>query len=111
MQRPGLLVSAICERFAPALLPYHCRELVEMLAELKCVELLKFPTNNCEERCGLFSKRNADYIDVCHDVTILDDNNIVIVEPKVNAITILGQFIGERRYDVADIYQCPCHPK
>ena len=108
MQRPGLFVSAICERFAPALQPQHCRELVELLAEIKCVELQKFV--KIEQKCALFSKRSTNELKFSSEVTMVDGNDIVIMERSVNAIAILGQFIGERRYDVADIYQCSCHP-
>ena len=109
MQKPGLLVSAVCERFGPALQPQHCRELVEMLEEIKCVELQKLI--NVGPKCGLFTNSNISNVKLTNIVTIIDENDIVIVEPSVNAIAILGQFIGERRYEVADIYQCPCHPK
>ena len=110
MQRPGLVVSSICERFTPALQPQHCRELVELLEEIKCVQLQKF-LNKPRKMSGLFSKSSVDDLMLSNNVTMLDGNDVVIVEPNVNAIAILGQFIGERRYDVADIYQCPCHPK
>ena len=109
MQRPGLLVSSICERFAPALQPQHCRELVEILEEIRCVKLQKFM--NKSPKCGLFTSSNVSDVKLSNNVTITDENEIVIVEPNVNAIAILGQFIGERRYEEADIYQCPCHPK
>ena len=109
MQRPGLLISAICERFGPALPPQHCRELVELLEEIKCVQLQKFIAAG--PRCGLFTNTNISELKLANEVTLIDSNNSVIVEPNVNAIAILGQFIGERRYEVADIYQCPCHPK
>ena len=109
MQRPGLLVSSICERFAPALQPQHCRELVEILEEIRCVELQKF--TNKSPKCGLFTSSKISDVKLSNNVTITDENDIVIVEPNVNAIAILGQFIGERRYEEADIYQCPCHPK
>ena len=109
MQRPGIVVSAICERFGPALQPQHCRELVELLEEIQCVQLQKFI--NIGSKCGLFSEPNISELTLSNDVTIIDGNDIIIVEPNVNAIAILGQFIGERRYEVADIYQCPCHPK
>lgn len=110
MQRPGLVVSAICERFTPALQPQHCRELVELLEEIKCVHLQKFANTKDRQLCGLFTKTSVDEL-TFSNVTMMDGNDVVIVEPNVNAIAILGQFIGERRYDVADIYQCPCHPK
>ena len=42
--------------------------------------------------------------------TILDINDDVMVEPHVDAVVILGQFIGDTQYS-SDIYQCPCHPK
>ena len=109
MQRPGLLISAICERFGPALPPQHCRELVELLEEIKCVQLQKFIRSG--PKCGLFTSTNISELKLTNEVTIIDSNKSVIVEPNVNAIAILGQFIGERRYEVADIYQCPCHPK
>ena len=109
MQRPGLRISAICERFGPALPPQHCRELVELLEEIKCVQLQKF--SNEGPKCGLFTNSNISELKLINEVNIIDSNNSVIVEPNVNAIAILGQFIGERRYEVADIYQCPCHPK
>jgi len=109
MQRPGLLISSICERFGPALPPQHCRELVELLEEIKCVQLQKFIREG--PTCGLFTNTNISELKLTNEVTLIDPNNSVIVEPNVNAIAILGQFIGERRYEVADIYQCPCHPK
>merc|ERR1711981_688826 len=55
MQRPGLRISVICERFGPALPPQHCRELVELLEEIKCVQLQKF-LNKRRQMSGLFSK-------------------------------------------------------
>ena len=109
MQSPGLMISAICERFGPALQPQDCRELVELLQEIKCVELQKFV--NTGAKCGLFTQSTINDMNLTSDVTILDENSEIIVEPNVNAVAILGQFIGERRYEVADIYQCPCHPK
>jgi hypothetical protein len=43
------------------------------------------------------------------DASLLDSNKVIIVEPLVDAIIKLGQFIGDKQYN-SNIYDCPCHP-
>ena len=94
-------------RFAPAIQPYQTRELVEILQEMGCLKLLKV----VKQKCSLFQKSPPlDKAGLLEKATMLDEATDVVVEPCVDAIVILGQFIGEKQY-TADIYQCPCHPK
>ena len=74
------------------------------LQDMGCLNLLKIskPVCNLFQRCAPPFIRKA--------ATILDDPEDIVVEPNVDAIVILGQFIGEKQYS-ADIYQCSCHPK
>ena len=42
--------------------------------------------------------------------TLLDDAEDVATEPAVDAVVRLGQFIGDKKYTVDFVCQCPCHP-
>jgi len=105
MQKPGQPLSNTADRFAPAIQPYHTRELLEILQEMRCLDLVKIS----KPTCSLFKRKSVPVHDTA-PATMLDDAGDIIVEPTVDAIVILGQFIGEKQYS-SDIYQCPCHPK
>ena len=55
---------------------------------------------------GLFSK---SLLPELVKSSILDESSCLIVEPVVDAIIKLGQFIGDKLY-TTNIYNCPCHP-
>ena len=42
--------------------------------------------------------------------SVLDDADDVVTEPSVDAVVRLGQFIGDKKYTVDFVCQCPCHP-
>ena len=42
--------------------------------------------------------------------SLLDEAHDLIVEPGVDAIVRLGQFIGDKLYSVDFACHCPCHP-
>jgi hypothetical protein len=42
--------------------------------------------------------------------TLLDDSESVAAEATVDAVVRLGQFIGDKKYSVDFVCQCPCHP-
>jgi len=104
MQAPGQTISSVAARLCPALQPAHSRELVSILSELGCVELLRLvipppPT--------LFSPPAPV---VLHKASDLDDDREVVVEATVSAVTRLGMFIGEKVYQTDFASHCPCHP-
>jgi len=104
MQAPGQTISSVAARLCPALQPAHARELISILGELGCVELLRLiippaPT--------LFSPPAPVVLQKACD---LDDEKEVVVEATVSAVTKLGMFIGEKVYQTDFASHCPCHP-
>jgi hypothetical protein len=55
---------------------------------------------------GLFTKAELPEL---VNPSMLDSNKVLVVEPTVDAIIKLGQFIGDKQYST-NIYDCPCHP-
>lgn len=104
MQRPGQRIAHTCNRFSPALQPVHCRDLVDFLAELGCVSLFRVSTAG---QSSLFGPRPAVSMVAA---SVLDDADDVVTEPSVDAVVRLGQFIGDKKYTVDFVCQCPCHP-
>jgi len=72
---------------------------------MRCLDLVKIS----KQTCLLFKRKSVPVVDTAQ-ATMLDEAGDIIVEPTVDAIVILGQFIGEKQY-TSDTYQCPCHPK
>ena len=105
MQKPGQVLTRVTQKFAPAIQPFQTRELIEILQEMGCLKMLKL--QKPEKKCSLFHKPELATIS---EATLLDDSDDIIVEPSVDGVVILGQFIGDKQYS-CDIYQCPCHPK
>lgn len=99
MSKPGNSIENIAERFTPAIQPFHVRELVEILWKLGCVKLFiihkSWPAT-------LFSPPSK--------ITIVpaDGNESsadIMVDPQPDAITRLGQFIGNKAY-TKDFISC-----
>ncbi len=113
MVRPGQAAGDACARFAPALQPAHCLELVDLLRELGCVAALAL---RAPERgpVGLFDSDDGDggaaLLPRLEEPGLLDDPSEVLLEPAVDAVVRLGQFIGDKQYSVDFVCQCPCHP-
>eukprot|EP00092_Neocalanus_flemingeri_P000749 GFUD01000793.1.p1 GENE.GFUD01000793.1~~GFUD01000793.1.p1 ORF type:complete len:1909 (+),score=561.12 GFUD01000793.1:540-5729(+) len=104
MQWPGQTVSALLARFSPALQPAHSRELVTVLADLDCVQILKV----CRPgKPSLFSKAATVTLE---KASLLDEDTELVVEAEVDAIVKLGMFIGDKVYHTDFACQCPCHP-
>jgi len=104
MQLPGQTMSVLLARFSPALQPAHSRELVRLLADLGCVQVLKV----CRAgKPSLFSKSATVTLE---SPSILDDDVDIVVEAEVDAIVKLGMFIGDKVYHTDFACQCPCHP-
>ena len=104
MQTPGLTVASLMQRFTPAIQPIHCRELVMILSDLKCISIVKISTPKAP---SLFSKPSMT---VFSKANMLDDDSELIVEAEVDAIVKLGMFIGDKVYTTDFASQCPCHP-
>ena len=104
MQTPGLTVSSLMQRFTPAIQPIHCRELVMILSDLKCISIVKIST---PKPPSLFSKPSMTVFSAAN---MLDDDSELIVEAEVDAIVKLGMFIGDKVYTTDFASQCPCHP-
>jgi len=105
MQWPGQTVSVLLARFSPAVQPAHSRELVTLLDQLGCVQLLKL----CRPaKPGLFTKHNTVTLE--KTTGVLDEDTELVVEAEVDAIVRLGMFIGDKVYHTDFACQCPCHP-
>eukprot|EP00088_Acartia_fossae_P059548 TRINITY_DN7079_c0_g1_i12.p1 TRINITY_DN7079_c0_g1~~TRINITY_DN7079_c0_g1_i12.p1 ORF type:complete len:315 (-),score=51.66 TRINITY_DN7079_c0_g1_i12:586-1470(-) len=104
MQCPGSLLSNLVARFSPALQPVHARELIHILTEIKAVSLVRMVK---PKKAGLWSKPEPLKLE---PFDILHDDSEVLVEPSVDAILLLGQFIGNKFYTTDFVCQCPCHP-
>ena len=90
MQAPGQTISSVAARLCPALQPAHSRELISILSELGCVELLRLAS---PPPPTLFSPPPPVVLQKASD---LDDDKEVVVEATVSAVTRLGMFIGEK---------------
>jgi len=104
MQAPGQTISSVANRLCPALQPAHARELISILGELGCVELLRLVIPPAPT---LFSPPAPVVLQKACD---LDDDKEVVVEATVSAVTRLGMFIGEKVYQTDFASHCPCHP-
>jgi len=104
MQLPGSRLDRLAARFSPALQPVHAKELIHMLAHIKAVQINKMTK---AKKPGLWSKPDQVVLEV---PDILDSDQEIIVEPSVDAILLLGQFIGNKVYTTDFVCQCPCHP-
>jgi len=104
MQTPGMTMSSLMQRFSPAIQPSHCRELITILKDLKCVSVFRISTPITP---SLFSKPTTT---VFSQARMLDDDSELIVEAEVDAIVKLGMFIGDKVYTTDFASQCPCHP-
>ena len=104
MQSPGLRLSSLMQRFSPAIQPAHCRELIIMLSELKCVSLVRISS---DPPPSLFSTPSSISFS---EAKMLDADDDLIVEAEVDAIVKLGMFIGDKVYTTDFASQCPCHP-
>ena len=104
MQAPGQTISSVAARLCPALQPAHSRELISILSELGCVELLRLAS---PPPPTLFSPPPPVVLQKASD---LDDDKEVVVEATVSAVTRLGMFIGEKVYQTDFASHCPCHP-
>ncbi|XP_046395465.1 general transcription factor 3C polypeptide 1 isoform X2 [Ischnura elegans] len=90
---PGITVKDVGERFIPALQPFHTRELVEILCDLKCVEMNAVKMR----KVTLFSKPSKVSI-VPLDGT--EDDSIVHLSPCIDAVSKLGLLVGDKKYAV-----------
>ena len=79
---------------------FYCRELAEMLDNLKCINLLKLPKS--DEKCSLFSK---PMVSETENAGILDEATDIIVEPATDAMLKLATFTNH----AAQHLVCPCH--
>ena len=104
MQRPGQLVTSVCNSISPALQPMHTMELVDILVELRCITVSKLVKKG---RPALFSKPVRAEVT---EATLLDSPTETFVEATVDAVVRLGQFIGDKQYGLDFVYQCSCHP-
>ena len=104
MQWPGQTVTVLLARFSPALQPAHSRELITVLADLCCVQILRVCTT---AKPSLFSKPATVTLE---KASMLDDDTELVVEAEVDAIVKLGMFIGDKVYHTDFACQCPCHP-
>ena len=109
MSRPGQSAECVCRRFAPALQPAHSLELVEVLRELGC--LSAHVVRGTAEPVRLFDGDgdSGPGLELA-EAGLLDDPAKVVLEPTVDAVVRLGQFIGDKLYNVDFVCQCPCHP-
>ena len=99
-----MTMSSLMQRFSPAIQPCHCRELITILKDLKCVMVFRISTPITP---SLFSKPTTT---VFSQARMLDDDSELIVEAEVDAIVKLGMFIGDKVYTTDFASQCPCHP-
>jgi len=106
MQRPGSTAAAVADRFAPALQPTHCLDLVDILRELGCLKVWATRKNN-GTKGGLFAPPPKMHL---AEPTLLDVPEDLLIEPEVDAVVTLGQFIGDKQYSMDFVCQCPCHP-
>ncbi|XP_059483284.1 general transcription factor 3C polypeptide 1 [Neocloeon triangulifer] len=89
---PGCTLVAIQNRFLPAMQPFHVQELVEMLCTLGCLSstvVREIGTNDIFADPPLIEFGLADF-------TELEDS--IVLEPTVDAIIRLSQFIGKKEY-------------
>jgi len=104
MQNPGSLLCSLTTRFSPALQPVHARELIHTLQHIKAVNLISMKK---PKKPSLWSKPEEVKLG---PADILHSDDEVIVEASVDAILILGQFIGNKQYTTDFVCHCPCHP-
>ena len=101
MSNPGATLAKIVNHIQPALQPFHTRELIEMLEQLECVSMTKFQKI---EKASLFSPIQKTPSIV--KASILDETDLIFVEPLPDAIIKLSQFAISRNFSPFD---CPCH--
>jgi len=104
MQWPGQTMWTTLCRFSPALQPSHTRELIWILVELEAVCVHRYIQ---PAKPTLFSKPCLPTVQLA---SRLDEDQEVVVEAAVDAITRLGMFIGDKQYTKDFVCQCPCHP-
>ena len=105
LQKPGLKVREVASKFSPALQPVHSYELVEILADLECVSLVKILR---DIRPSLFGRSGLIRLE---RPSLLDDVMDLSVEAEVDAILKFGQFIGDKNYSMDFASHCSCHPQ
>ncbi len=105
MQCPGRSAHMLCEAFTPALQPMHCRELVDVLGRLGCVQVTA-----AEKLCETSRLFAPSPMITLRPPRLLDLPEVLLVEPTPDAIIRLGQFIGDKQYSVDFVCQCSCHP-
>ena len=102
MSFPGISVSKIAEHFQPAIQPFHTRELVEYLCQLKGVTMKKFAQ---KPNVSLFSKpmdENKEMI----EATILDEPEDIFVDVTTDGLIRVANYVGKT---ISKVFQCPCH--
>ncbi|XP_054279271.1 general transcription factor 3C polypeptide 1-like [Macrosteles quadrilineatus] len=92
MIHPLCSLKNIQERFTPAFQPHHTRELVEMLAQLKCLKILALKRSH---KCTLFSKPTEVS---AVEATGLEPEEDILLEPDSMAVSRLAAFIGDSAY-------------
>eukprot|EP00094_Tigriopus_californicus_P009796 TCALIF_09445-PA protein Name:"Similar to Gtf3c1 General transcription factor 3C polypeptide 1 (Rattus norvegicus)" AED:0.03 eAED:0.04 QI:37/0.71/0.62/1/0.85/0.87/8/0/1945 len=106
MQFPGETLTMVFNRFTPALQPVHIKDLLLILERLECVTVGRLVKTG---QLGLF--RVKPTISVTNGSILLDNDNEVFIEPTVDAVVRLGQFIGDKQYTVDFVGHCSCHPE
>jgi len=108
MQCPSQSAAKVADRFSPALQPAHCLDLIDLLRELGCVSVLAVRRSSPKSGAGgVFARREDIKLE---EPTLLDAPAHLLVEAAVDAVTTLGQFIGDKQYSMDFACACPCHP-
>ncbi|XP_014229864.1 general transcription factor 3C polypeptide 1 [Trichogramma pretiosum] len=94
MEKPGLPLSEVQNRFSPAIQPYHTRELIEILIKLKCLETYV----QRKSKVTLFSKPAR--VDTSGNPDLTADSNTIFVEPALQATLKFGMFLSNRSYSL-----------
>lgn len=97
VQNPGVSLARTMDKYKPALPPQQCWELVDILIDIGCVDSVTMDSDR--PMCRLFQTDTGPRdLKMRSPSSMLDDPALVLLEPKINAIAILGQFIGEKQY-------------
>ncbi|XP_014204050.1 general transcription factor 3C polypeptide 1 isoform X2 [Copidosoma floridanum] len=93
IERPGLSLTSVQNRFSPALQPYHTRELIEILVKLGCVKTIVQKVT----KVTLFSKPGK--IDFSGNPNLVANSNNYIIEPDTQCALKFGMFLSNRSYN------------